>query len=276
MRNRLRGTQRCRGTQKSVPSCWTQGSIRTWQSILPSERSDGEMRLVRRPAKLGSRRRRSRHDAALGSGTTGTFLPLETEGALPAMIAMTSGATWMLRAADWIRQTRRHGHPARTAATHRDQTATVMTDGHLINTLPSRDPRCPNTSLPSATHTTAVLSVHLLVQQRSSPPSPTTNHSQRLRGRTRTLSTQHTTHHHRPDSPRPQTYHRNRWTERSATPSGRPPTLRTALLFDRFSCQTGYVTISSLLPHKTLGRASRCAAYCAEHQSTMPCSSAAS
>lgn len=120
-----------------------QKTIRISRSTSPNKRSNGAMRIVRRPVRLASPRRKNKCDAALGFGTTGTFPHHDVGGTM----VMIFGATWTRRVADLIRPSKPSDRRAQTTQ-HTSPTTTAHTiDYHPTNTHQSRNLRPSSTTV---------------------------------------------------------------------------------------------------------------------------------
>lgn len=110
------------------------------------------MRIVRRPVRLASPRRKNKCDVGLDFGTTGTFPHRDAGGTM----ATTSGAIWMRHVADLIRLNEPRDRRAQTTQHTSPMTTAHTTDYRPTNTHPSPNLRPSSTKITGwATATTA-------------------------------------------------------------------------------------------------------------------------
>lgn len=228
------------------------------------------MRIVGRPVRPASQKRRKRCGAARDSGTTGMF-PLR---AVVETMAMSSGATWTQRAAGLIRLNEPRANHLQTAP-HPSPTTTAHTlEHHPTSTRRSLGPHLNNmTTVGWPTHTTAARFSHHLA--RPSPetafpsPSPSIDQTRLPRGPIRSSSTRLTRRRPQVSPSRSRSDLRKRMAK-SDTPFDQPLTLKMAPLSAQFSSLLACVKTFCAMLNPTRARVWRCAAYCAGHLSTTP------
>lgn len=230
------------------------------------------MRIVRRPAKPASRKKRNRSDGALDYGTIGMSLRSDAGETTP----MTSGATWTPRAVGLTSPNKPSGHQAQAVQSPSPMTTAPTGENHPTNTR--LYPGVRLSSMTIAGWATRMIDARFSHQPAhpslgKAPPNPNTDLTWLLHDPTKSPCMRPMRQLLRLSPAKPRSGLR-RWTTRNGIPFDQPPISRTVPLSAQYFFPLVYVTSFCVMLHLILVRVWRCAAYCAVHPSTMPCLSA--